>query len=60
MAVSQAPSGEVDATFGGCERGGRLSNNSGVGNEETEAFPYVCRQLPAPWNQMWPGLRHFS
>ncbi|MBL7258292.1 ArnT family glycosyltransferase [Paractinoplanes lichenicola] len=57
---SQAPSSEVIETFGGCNLLGRLFNDSGVDNEEVESSLYVCRQLRAPWSQLWPGLRHFS
>ncbi|GAB2567048.1 glycosyltransferase family 39 protein [Paractinoplanes abujensis] len=60
VVVSQAPSDEVIETFGGCILLGLLDNDAGVANEETEAALYVCRQLRAPWSQLWPGLRHFS
>ncbi|MBU2668432.1 glycosyltransferase family 39 protein [Actinoplanes bogorensis] len=60
VVLSQAPPDRVNATFGGCDQVGQLSNSAGVGNEETEAFLYVCKQLPAPWSQMWPELRHFG
>lgn len=60
VVLSQGPSHQVNARFGGCDLLGNLHNDAGVGNEETEARLYVCRRLPAPWSQMWPGLRHFS
>ncbi len=60
VVLSQAAPERVNATFGGCDLLGSLSNDSGVANEETEARLYVCRTLPAPWSVLWPGLQHFD
>jgi len=58
--VSQAPPERIAATFGACRPQTRLRNDAGVENEELAATVYVCRDLPRPWRELWPELRHFD
>jgi hypothetical protein len=48
------------AAFGPCAFGTKLHNSDGVENEELDASVYVCRHLPASWNDLWPGLQHYD
>jgi hypothetical protein len=60
VVVSEAPASRLEAAFGPCELRTRLHNGEGVENEELEAGVYVCRDLPASWREIWPGLLHYD
>ncbi|WP_312033923.1 glycosyltransferase family 39 protein [Actinoplanes sp. TBRC 11911] len=60
IVVSQAPAAEVNATLGRCDLKAQLDNGLGIENEEPDGAIYVCRNLPAPWHTLWPGLQHYD
>jgi 4-amino-4-deoxy-L-arabinose transferase-like glycosyltransferase len=60
IVVTEAEPARVRALFGPCEAGTKLHNREGVDNEEVNASVYVCRQLPATWQDLWPQLQHYD
>jgi 4-amino-4-deoxy-L-arabinose transferase-like glycosyltransferase len=60
IVVTEAEPGQVAARFGPCEARTRLTNRAGVTHEESDASVYVCRRLPATWQDLWPRLQHYD
>lgn len=50
----------AEALFASCEVVDRLDNGVGVDTEEQGQPVAVCRDPVAPWEQLWPRLRHLD
>jgi hypothetical protein len=56
------PSSDAYSLFDTCSYAGKITNQSGIQNIETQINPYiyVCRHLRQPWEQFWKNHLGFG
>ncbi|WP_141809212.1 glycosyltransferase family 39 protein [Nocardia bhagyanarayanae] len=42
------------------EPAGRIDNGLGIDNDEQDEPLFVCRELRAPWHELWPRAKHLG
>ncbi|GAB2640921.1 glycosyltransferase family 39 protein [Nocardia goodfellowii] len=53
-------SGRLSSLFADCRPAGTVDNGLGIDNDEQGEPIFVCRNLRAPWPDLWPGMKHLG
>ncbi|MFI7002539.1 hypothetical protein [Nocardia sp. NPDC050175] len=51
---------ELARAFADVEPAGRIDNTRDIDNDEQGAPLFICRNLRAPWSELWPHAKHLG